>query len=371
MFPPPPPRRPSSPPPSAAPDPDAPVRATDTDAALARLSAVRRGYLADPYIAPLVPRAHLQPARPPLINIGTYLRARTLDALVAGFVRAAAPARVQIVSLGAGSDTRFWRLAEGPDRERIARYVELDFKENTARKVMAIRKSAVLGAPLGEVSVEDGGTALRAPVYSLLPADLRRAPPWHARLAELLDPATPTLLLAECVLVYMPPAAARALLAWFAAHVERAPLGAAVYEMFGLGDAFGRVMRANLRVRGVELPGAEPYADVEALRARFTRELGWARGRAVTLREVRARYVAPRERARLAGLEMLDEVEELELVLAHYAVSWGVREAPDGAGAGLGAWELDEADEAEGGEDGEEQSESWAGWVVVSMEAGV
>lgn len=94
-------------------DSDAPVRATDNDAALARLSAVQKGYLSDPFIAQLVPRAHLQPPRPPLINIGTYLRGKGLDELVERFVKLAEreEKKIQIVSLGAGSDTRFWRLA--------------------------------------------------------------------------------------------------------------------------------------------------------------------------------------------------------------------------------------------------------------------
>ena len=98
-------------PPTKNTDPDAPTRATDNDAAVARLSAVRKGYLSDPYIAALIPRAHLQQPRPPLINIGTYLRTRAIDLLLDDWFRLVGPRKVQIVSLGAGSDTRFWRLA--------------------------------------------------------------------------------------------------------------------------------------------------------------------------------------------------------------------------------------------------------------------
>ena len=92
-------------------DLDAAIRATDNDAAAARLSAVQKGYLVDPYIAALVPRAHLQQPRPPLINIGTYLRSRGIDDLLDAWFRHSGGRKVQIVSLGAGSDTRFWRLA--------------------------------------------------------------------------------------------------------------------------------------------------------------------------------------------------------------------------------------------------------------------
>ena len=93
-------------------DPDAPIRATDNDAALARLSAVQKGYIEDPFVKHLVPRAHLQPARPPLINIGTFVRSHGIDLLVEQWLLMARAAgkKAQIVSLGAGSDTRFWRL---------------------------------------------------------------------------------------------------------------------------------------------------------------------------------------------------------------------------------------------------------------------
>lgn len=96
-------------------DSDAPIRSTDTDASLARLSAVKKQYLVDPFIKHFVPRAHLQPLRPPLINIGTYVRAESIDRLVEGWIRlcSAIGKKCQIVSLGAGSDTRYWRLAVG------------------------------------------------------------------------------------------------------------------------------------------------------------------------------------------------------------------------------------------------------------------
>lgn len=76
------------------------------------MSAVQKGYLEDRFVKHLVPRAHLQPARPPLINIGTFVRSHGIDLLVEEWLQAARQSgkKAQIVSLGAGSDTRFWRL---------------------------------------------------------------------------------------------------------------------------------------------------------------------------------------------------------------------------------------------------------------------
>ena len=93
-------------------DTNGPIRQTDSDAAIARLSAVKLGYLQDPFVKFLVQRPHLQPPRPPLINVGTYVRSEAIDRLVDEWLElsAAEGKKCQIVSMGAGSDTRFWRI---------------------------------------------------------------------------------------------------------------------------------------------------------------------------------------------------------------------------------------------------------------------
>ncbi|KAL1746640.1 S-adenosyl-L-methionine-dependent methyltransferase [Schizophyllum fasciatum] len=315
-------------PPSRIPDGDAAIRSTDNDAALARLSAVQKQYLVDPYIRFFVPRAHLQPPRPPLINVGTYLRSVAIDSLVDSFM-ANTDQQVQIVSLGAGSDTRFWRIAAGEQMDRLASYVEVDLPENTTKKAMAIKKSRELSALMGEAKLINGGMGFHSAKYHLLPADLRHPPAeaFAAVTPDILSPLLPTLLIFECVLVYMTPAASAAVIQWFVDRTS-APLGGIVYEMFGLEDSFGTVMVNNLRVRNVSLPGAEPYPTVATLPTRFTQH-GFQHSHALTLKDIRQQYVHEQELYRISQLEMLDEVEELELVLAHYAITWGVRTPGD------------------------------------------
>ena len=152
--------------------------------------------------------------------------------------------------------------------------MEIDFPENTTKKAMAIRKSKELSSHLGKPEdvklglflgcrtivfissciTAEGGTALYASSYHLLPIDMRRPPieTLTPTLGPILSSSLPTLLIFECVLCYMSPEASAAIVQWFVDYLSVTPekpvLGGIVYEMFGLGDAFGQVMYENLKV---------------------------------------------------------------------------------------------------------------------------
>ncbi|QRV98029.1 leucine carboxyl methyltransferase [Ceratobasidium sp. AG-Ba] len=313
-------------------DSDNAIRGTDTDAAHSRLSAVRLGYLTDPYITPLVPRARFVASRAPLMNVGTYVRSTAIDMLVESWLDAAGPEgeKKQIVSLGAGSDTRFWRLMDKGYAKHIASYVEVDFAENTSRKAKAITQTQTLRTPLGtEIKIEQGGTSLNSDVYHLLPLDLRGGPsalsslvsaPTETSSPAPLDPTLPTLFIAECVFVYMTPSASSSVVRWFAETFSRT--AGIVYEMFGLQDSFGKVLKENLKARQIELPGADAFPTLDSQMSRFSANgLTHAKGR--TLKDIRRENVPDSELQRISRLEHLDEIEELELVLAHYSITWG------------------------------------------------
>jgi [phosphatase 2A protein]-leucine-carboxy methyltransferase len=118
------------------------------------------------------------------------------------------------------------------------------------------------------MSVENGGTTLHSAKYHLLPADLRTppsesvaplltssSPSSPSQEGPLLSPNLPTLLLFECVLVYVAPEASEALIQWFVDYfASSSTLGAVVYEMFGLNDSFGAVMVENLKVPQIPSP---------------------------------------------------------------------------------------------------------------------
>lgn len=114
--------------------------------------------------------------------------------------------------------------------------------------------------PSSQIHAGQGGTALHSPKFHLLPADLRNPPSetlepllftQDADKPPLLDPTFPTLLVCECVLVYISPEESSRLLRWFvekSQNIHGGVVGCIVYEMFGLINGFGRVMVNNLKV---------------------------------------------------------------------------------------------------------------------------
>ncbi|PNJ33149.1 LCMT1 isoform 11, partial [Pongo abelii] len=72
----------------------------------------------------------------------------------------------------------------------------------------------------------------------------------------------PTLLIAECVLVYMTPEQSANLLKWAANSFETAMF--INYEQVNMGDRFGQIMIENLRRRQCDLAGVETCKSLES-----------------------------------------------------------------------------------------------------------
>ncbi|WVQ78489.1 hypothetical protein IAT38_000575 [Cryptococcus sp. DSM 104549] len=361
---------------SASTHPDDAIRLTDDDAASSRLSATQTGYLSDPFVSllykpPMTPSygPSAGPTGPrrksPLINIGTHHRMWGIDLLVDKFLAEVGEGGGQVVSLGAGSDTRFWRLMSRSTPPNIAKYVEIDFPHLTSPKAQRIARSRKLSQylfnrtspptptstqpfqpPPQPYTVSQGGTQLSSELYALIPLDLRPSPSnpsvtisqhLTSTILPHLEAGKPTLFLAECLFPYMPPEDSREVIRWFGETFARCV--GVVYEMVGLDDSFGKVMRRNLASRNLEIPGSAPFSTPQSQAERFLApELGesgkFDKAGARTLWQVREEVIAPEELQRISKLEILDEIEELRLVLGHYVIAWGSK------GEGMGSVQL-------------------------------
>ncbi|KAI9797722.1 MAG: hypothetical protein M1825_005714 [Sarcosagium campestre] len=322
--------------PSNAPDGDLEakdkiVQQTDQDATISRLSAVELGYLSDSFAKDFA-RDKVQ-RKLPIINRGTYVRTTAIDSLVQKFI-AADPGRTkQIISLGAGSDTRYFRLiSSNPGLSLI--YHELDFASNTRPKIESVKRLMGPRFPhLTNFTLSEQSTALYSQNYNIHPIDLRTLQdPKESKTAVArlhnVDTSLPTLILSECCLIYLPPTDADAVVRYFSSYLfpPSTPLGFIIYEPINPNDSFGRVMVQNLASRGIVLQTLKKYASLLRQRERL-RIMGFRDGQgAADVDFIWETWTSEQEKYRVANLEMLDEVEEWRLLAQHYCVAWGWRD---------------------------------------------
>ncbi|TKX27009.1 leucine carboxyl methyltransferase [Elsinoe australis] len=266
------------------------VQQTDNDAASSRASAVSLGYLQDPYafaFASIPP-----PRRYPLINRGTYVRSIAIDRLVKSFLDTDNGSRKQIISLGAGSDTRFFRFSGVPNLI----YHEFDFASNTTTKVNRTLENYPMRAALQsantastDVRVAPTKDALYSKSLNIHPLDLREIYTTSAAQAKLenLDPDAPTLILSECCLTYLTRDDGTKILNHILRQMLHPSTPAAVvfYEPIKPKDAFGQTMTSNLGSRGIEMPALHEIPTLEAHRQRI-KQLGLPRTGARTVYDI-------------------------------------------------------------------------------------
>uniref|UniRef100_UPI00358F4CDA leucine carboxyl methyltransferase 1 isoform X2 n=1 Tax=Myxine glutinosa TaxID=7769 RepID=UPI00358F4CDA len=313
---------------------DEAVRATCNDASMCKWYAVQRGYWTDPYICLLVQQRAER--KTPEINRGYYARVRGMWELLTAFLHKAGT-ECQVIGLGAGFDTTFWRLK---DQNLLPRkYFEIDFPTITARKLSIIRSKQQLANPLLETHSSGNLNLDRSDLdtdrYALVGADLREPAVVEEKLRRCgLNPKLPTVLLAECVLVYMAPSQSCQLLRWAADTFQTALFLS--YEQVNLGDRFGQVMIENLRQRHCFLAGAMVCHSFKTQVKRYL-DSNWPQANALDMRDVYRRL--PKDDVkRIEALEFLDEGELLQQLLQHYCISWAWK---DQAGIGLDSVNFD------------------------------
>ncbi|XP_047389846.1 leucine carboxyl methyltransferase 1 isoform X2 [Sciurus carolinensis] len=311
----------SSPSSSSCDTDDEGVRGTCEDASLCKRFAVSIGYWHDPYIQHLVRLTKERKA--PEINRGYFARVHGVSQLLKAFLRKT-ECHCQILNLGAGMDTTFWKLK---DEDLLpSKYFEVDFPMIVTRKLHNIKNKPLLSKPIIELHSEDmlqmDGHTLDSKRYAIIGADLRDLSELEEKLKKCnMNTQLPTLLITECVLVYMTPEQSTSLLKWAANTFETAML--INYEQVNMDDRFGQIMIENLRRRQCDLAGVETCKSLESQKERLLAS-GWETASAVDMMELYSRL--PRaEVSRIESLEFLDEMELLEQLMQHYCLCWATK----------------------------------------------
>jgi [phosphatase 2A protein]-leucine-carboxy methyltransferase len=298
------------------------VQKTNDDATESKYAAVKLNYWYDNFIDHFTHGVH---KRDPEISCGYWARVATVDSYCRQFIEMN-NSKCQIVNLGAGFDTLFWKLKE--NKFKVHRFVEIDFSSVTSKKIRHIRKPHAdpkLFSFFDAEPKEAQHSDLHAGDYHLLGADLRQLHELEEKLNSAeIDYTLPTLVIAECVLIYMSVESSSELLKFFATKFES--IAFLNYEQVNTADKFGEVMVSNLKSRGIFLPGLPACDNIEAQKHRFV-ETGFQTVNAWTVLEIYRNHFSAEEVKRVEDIERLDEKELLTQLLEHYCFVYAFKDS--------------------------------------------
>eukprot|EP01029_Cantina_marsupialis_P028468 TRINITY_DN776200_c0_g1_i1.p1 TRINITY_DN776200_c0_g1~~TRINITY_DN776200_c0_g1_i1.p1 ORF type:complete len:340 (+),score=98.35 TRINITY_DN776200_c0_g1_i1:21-1040(+) len=296
------------------------VQGTSDDAAVSKMSAIKKGYYDDPFLQYFIHKVE-RARRSPLINRGYFVRIHMFNKLIEQFLKDGGK---QILSLGAGIDTLFFRLKNKKfDNFKLFEY---DFPEVTSKKLKIIEshdelKSHIKFDSATHIDRERG--ELISEDYSIMTGDLRETEEVKENLRKAgIDFSLPTMIISECVLVYIEPAEASKLIGDLCDMFSSAVF--ATYEQILPDDPFGKVMMQNLMNRGIYLRGLPVYPTLRAQRQRY-RKAGFQRVTAIDLCTVYHQNIDKDELRRIERLEMFDEFEEWWMMMQHYCFVLSVK----------------------------------------------
>jgi tRNA wybutosine-synthesizing protein 4 len=321
---------------------DGRIMATAGDAVTTKFATVQAGYYQDPFIAAfhnapsILARQRNNQSRPVqvIIKRGTFARVCCIEKVIDKFLGLIELSQsAQIVVLGAGKDTNYFRLVQSRRGSSIPfiRWVELDHAAIVQEKLSVIHDNSAL---FNVTPLEDGehielrSTDPVAQITSncvMIAHDLKTSsdPLMRKLVRGGLDPEAPTLFVSECVFMYMPDNATRHLLSALSTTFRNSCI--CQYEpIVGNGDLFGQMMEENLSKAGVA------GADSGLLKIRSNQDhvnrlyqTGFTISTACDMYAAYETIMTDEQRRRASRSEFLDEIEEFVLIMKHYSFSMG------------------------------------------------
>ncbi|XP_031729234.1 tRNA wybutosine-synthesizing protein 4 [Anarrhichthys ocellatus] len=295
---------------------DTAVQGTNDSSVVSKVSAAARGYFQDVFLQHFVCKVA---RRAPLINRGYYVRWRAVDHCVRRFLHVTKNCpRRQILSLGAGFDSAYFRLHADEALDGAVVF-EVDFPDVTRRKAALINSNITLRGMLEpHLPPATGPVYVSSGQYRLLGVDVREESQVEGALgAAGLDWAAPTLILSEVVLTYMETQRSDAVISWAAKLLPQSLF--VMYEQIHPQDPFGRIMQDHFLKLNSTLHALRQYPDAAAQRRRFL-DKGWEQCVCLDVNDFYLGLVPEEERCRVESLEPFDEYEEWHQKCSHYFI---------------------------------------------------
>ena len=194
----------------------------------------------------------------PIMNRGYFARVKCIQALIRSFIECHSEfSDLQMVNMGCGFDTQSLQLMSSTEGVKFSKIFEVDYTDIVEQKAAYLSKSDKIS--VSKLADVDCGYEVKLTKTSLrlIGSDLCDAAAVLSNLGDSgLDSRLPTLVLTECVMVYIEREACKKLLLAISSYLQ---LDATwiTYDMVNVGDPFGRNMLKNLQEAGYCVPGFE------------------------------------------------------------------------------------------------------------------
>ncbi len=277
-----------------------------SDAAASKARCVRLGYYED-NLAELMAGGERgltgHSINNPLINRGYFARVLAVDLALNDFLSGLSEGTGQVVEVGSGKSTLFWRHLP-----RCRRYFEVDHDI-----VIAGKERVLSGVERCRSYVQENPGR-----YQLLACDLNGTDSLSEKLlGKGGEAGAPTLFIFEAVLMYLAPDAVTRVLKDIGANFGNATVVTYDPAVLGGGKAFGNTMIDNLRRSGIDIKTMVRDCTVDKHRERLE-AAGFHIDKALDIVEVWDSLLTDDQRKAAASIEMLDEVEEWRMLCRSY-----------------------------------------------------
>ena len=223
----------------------------------------------------------------------------------------------QIISLGAGFDTRLFRFVDefkGKKNGKLdnLRYFEIDFEQVIDEKRRIVERTP---------SLKELSSSWR-PISFDLNGNIEKL-----ELGPDFDPEAPTLVVAECCLMYLTAFAGDNLIAWAGNFLKSNSVTFCSFDPILAddlkADRFAKTMLDNFETRGLDTRALLAYPSKSSVIRRFTATNNFLTVDAYTLLQLERDnltefLVSGQDRRHMAIKAALDEFEEWNLLANHY-----------------------------------------------------
>lgn len=303
-----------------------------------KLSAISKKYYSDSLLPIMFNRVIMtsnspaikaeKPKKPPIINRGYYARVHCIKETEKLFIETFNGPK-QIVYLGSGYETNALSILKEKSNNDIIIY-EIDYPEVLKKKIEIIQGESnfisilnptgakIDNSPIDTKSLNNYLFSYEIGNINFIGSDLGN----FEIVLDLLKSRgfqsnIPTLIVTECVQVYLPRVESLNLCTKISEIVNENSFWVS-YDMFGANDIYGKNMLKNLSMRGLKIPGFLDFPTLKSQEERFL-STGFKEVFSCSMLQYYNNMITKKEKIEMGKLEIFDEFEEWDLLMNHYS----------------------------------------------------